>query len=219
MTISVYTGTTGSGKSLHAASEIRFQLNRPHPHPVIANFDINSSVVKRYDLFTYRPNEKLTAEWLKRYATDFWQAPDAPPFREDYITLVVDEAQLLYNSRLWTAKDRMSYISFLSQSRKYGYNVILIAQSAKMIDNQFRMLVDFEVNHRKLSSMGLIGDMLHILTFGRLFCRVTTNFQCNEHLGTSFYIGRKRDMALYDSYSTFDPTDTQRRANPEPEPA
>ena len=64
MTISVYTGTTGSGKSLHAASEIRFQLNRPHAHPVIANFDINPDVVKRYDLFTYRPNEKLTADWL-----------------------------------------------------------------------------------------------------------------------------------------------------------
>ena len=68
--------------------------------------------------------------------------------------IIIDEAQLIFNSRDWNGKngDRMQWIKFFSQHRKYGYNIILIAQFDRMIDRQIRSLVEYEVAHMKMSN-------------------------------------------------------------------
>lgn len=209
MSVVLYTGTPGSGKSLHAASDIRYCLNKPRGEnqPVIANFDVNTMEVKRPDAFLFVDNEDLTPDFLVSFADDFWTHIDRP-FSEDYILLVLDEVQILFNNRLWMSKgrsgrndSRLDWVEFLSQHRKYGYRIILIAQSAKMIDNQFRYLCDYEINHRKVSNMGITGSFVGALFGGKLFMRVKYLFQTNERLGMQLYVGRKRDMAMYDSYA------------------
>lgn len=203
--IEIYTGTPGSSKSLHAAHDIRISLNRPHPRPVIGNFQLAPDApVKRRDLYTYIRNADLTAEFLQDYATSFWTAPDAPSFREEYILLVLDEVQLCFNSRLWQDKSRMSFLEFLSQHRKYGYHIILIAQSAKMVDNQFRQLIEYEVNHRRMSSMGVLGGIVGLIFGNRVFCRVTSLFQTGDRLSAEWCVGLRRDMDMYDSRKTFE---------------
>ena len=204
MTIYLYSGTVGSSKSLHAANEIRFALNRPSQRPVIGNFELSPTApVRSRDNYTYLPNSELTAQSLIDYAEEYWTSRDF--FKEDYITLIIDEAQLLFNSRCWTQKDRMEFLEFFSQSRKYGYKVIFIAQSAKMIDNQFRMLVEYEINHRRVSSMGVIGWLLSLLFGGnKLFCWVEYLFQTNERLGASWYLAKRKDFAMYDSFKKFE---------------
>ena len=203
--IYLYSGTPGSGKSLFANNEIRFQLNRRTPRPVIANFELaKDAPIKHPDMFHYLPNSELTAEYLTDFATDFWNAPDAPEFREEYLLIVLDEVQLVANSRNWAKdKNRMELLEFLSQHRKYGYKIIMIAQAAKMIDNQFRMLIEYEVNHRRLQSMGLLGGIVSLFVGNRVFCRVTYLFQSQERLSSEFRIGLSKDMRMYDSRKTF----------------
>lgn len=205
MTIYVYSGTVGSGKSLHAASDIRYCLNRRYPIPVVANFELSEGApVRRPDLYTYVPNADLTADYLQDFACDWWECHD---FREDRILLVLDEVQLLFNARNWSDRNRMSFLQFMSQSRKYGYQVVLIAQNLQMIDNQFRMLCEFDINHRRVSSWPGIGWVLGALTGGRCFARVTyliQNGHSKERLGMRFWIPRKRDMRMYDSYKRFE---------------
>ena len=53
--IYLYSGTPGSGKSLHTARDIRDALG-PKRLPVIANFEINEKT-KGYKRFTYMPND------------------------------------------------------------------------------------------------------------------------------------------------------------------
>lgn len=197
--IYAYTGVPGSGKSLHAANDVRFALN--HGRPVVANFDLGPDApVKDRELFHYLPNESLTVDWLKEFSDSYW-ASSSVPFREDWLLLALDEVQILWNSRRWSDKGRMEWLEFFSQSRKYSYKIIMIAQSAKMIDNQFRMLIDTEVNHRKLSSMGGIGFLLSRPFRDRLFMRVSYLFQSGERLGSEWTIGHKADMQMYDSYA------------------
>ena len=98
----------------------------------------------------------------------------------------------------------MAYLEFLSQSRKYGYRIILIAQSAKMIDNQFRMLIDTEYNHRRVSSMGLAGSIAALPFRGRLFMCVRYTYQIHERLGMSLRVFNRRDAMMYDSYAKFE---------------
>lgn len=217
--IVIYTGVPGSSKSLHAAQVIRYTLNRPTPRPVIANFRLAPDAPLREgrrDYFIYRPNDELTPDYLCEFATKFWSA--APEmFHEDFLTLVVDEVQLLMNCRSWNRdKNRMDWLEFLSQHRKYGYLIILIAQSAKMVDNQFRMLIEIEINHRKVQSMGLLGRLLAAPFRGNLYLQVRTLFQTGERLGCDLAIGARRDFAMYDSYARFEQVASQDSSREKP---
>lgn len=203
MTIYLYSGTPGTGKSLHAANDVRFALNR-RMRPVIGNFEIDADAPVRHpENYRYVPNSELTPKLLTDFADAFWESLGWDEFREDYILLVLDECQLLFNSREWSAKDRLAWLEFFSQHRKYGYKVLFIAQSAKMVDNQFRMLIEYEVNHRKVSNMGIIGDILGLLTFNRLFCQVLYYFQMGERLGCTWYLALRADMRMYDTHKRF----------------
>ena len=206
MSIHIYTGTPGSGKSLHAASDIRYELTRKYPRPIIANFPLSKKAPvpkKNRSLYTYLPNAEMSAQTIIDMADEYWKT-SGRAFREDYITLVLDECQLLFNSRLWSAKDRMQYLSLMSQSRKYGIKVLLIAQATKMVDNQFRMLIEIEHNHRRVASFGPIGALLALPFLGRLFIVVRYLYQCTERLGMGVRIARKKDMSMYDSYARFE---------------
>lgn len=132
--IMLYSGTPGSGKSLHTARDIRDSLG-PKRRPVIANFDVNPGTRGYRERFIYKPNNDLTPDFLIKFATDYWKGRKV---KEDDILLVIDEAQLVFNSRTWQDKGasskRMDWIEFFSQHRHFGYKVVLIAQFDRMID-------------------------------------------------------------------------------------
>lgn len=197
--IYLYSGVPGSGKSAHAASDIRFALNRGRP--VLGNFELASDApVKSLDLFRYYPNSEISPELLMGFANEWWENH---PFHEGRLLLVLDEVQLIFNSRRWSDAKRLDWLEFFSQHRKAGFTVILIAQSAQMIDNQFRMLIEEEINHRRVASMGFFGFLASLLCFNRLFMQVSYLYQAKERLGMSFALLRNKDLAMYDSYKMF----------------
>ncbi len=202
--IMLYSGTPGSGKSLHTARDIRDALG-PKRRPVIANFDVNPATRGYRERFTYRPNSDLTPEVLMEFATDYWKGRQVT---EDAILLVIDEAQLVFNSRTWQDKGasskRMDWIEFFSQHRHFGYKVVLIAQFDRMIDRQIRSLVEIEVNHRKLANFGLKGLLLSLPFGGKLFCAVSYYYGLKEKVGTTWLLPRRAYFRLYDSYNRFE---------------
>ena len=223
--IVVYTGTPGSSKTLHAVHDIRYALTKPGgpDQPVIANFDINRDVpLRRMDAFHYFDNRKITPRMLTDFADDFW-ANGGARFQEDYLLLVLDECQLIFNARSWQDKgrgrgdSRLDWLEFLSQHRKYGYKIILITQSSKMIDNQFRMLIDLEVNHRAFKNFGFFGSLVDALPIGDWFFWVKTLYQTREPLGLRVYRRTRRDSVLYDSYARLEKVmDSPRLVEPKP---
>lgn len=204
MTLLAYTGIPGSGKSAHAARDVRYALDNPRwRKPVIANFDLAADApVRNRDLFTYVPNDDLTAGKIVDLADAFWDSGEVA-FCEDYITLVLDECAILFNARRWGERTRMGWLDFMSQSRKYGVKVVLISQSLMMIDNQFRMLIDVEHNHRRVSSMGVPGWLVSRAFRGNLFLDVKYVAQGHERLGSELFVPSAKDFAMYDSYARF----------------
>ena len=63
--ISLYSGTPGSGKSLHVAEVMRRWLHQ-YKAPVIANFDFKASACreKGWGSFLYVNNQQLTPDFL-----------------------------------------------------------------------------------------------------------------------------------------------------------
>ena len=111
---------------------------------------------------------------------------------------------LLFNSRDWRDSDRMAWIQFFSQHRKYGYSVILIAQFDKMIDRQFRALIEYEYIHRKVSNFGVVGWLLSLVFANKLHVCIQKYYPNNQKLGSSWFLARKRIFGMYDSYGDFD---------------
>lgn len=200
--ISLYVGTPGSGKSLHASRDIYWRLRRGKP--VFCNFPLDLAAVGLEDrdaLYHYRGNARLDPVELVDFSRDWF---DSRRVVEDDILLVIDEAQLIFNSRTWNDKMRMDWIQFFSQSRHFGYKVVLIAQSSEMIDKQFRALVEFVDEHRKVKYQGWFGRLLTLGGVLPLHVDIRTLFQSGIRDYADYFLARKRYMRIYDSYRLFD---------------
>lgn len=197
--ISLYSGTPGSGKSLHMASDILIWLKMKKKN-VVGNFAINEDSLKggffkkNVGSFTYIPNEKLTVNALVEYAEK-----NHVKGVEKQTLLCIDECQTFFNPREFNRSDRLDWNNFFSQHRKLGYEVILVTQTDRLIDRQIRALVEYEVKHRKVNNFKF-GKMSPV----PLFCAITYWYGVRERLGSQFFIYRKKLGDLYDSYKMFE---------------
>lgn len=202
--IYLYSGTPGSGKSLHVARDIRDAL-QIRKRPVVCNFDVNPKLRNYRSLFTYLPNCDMTPDWLYTFSRQHFAGR---PVREDSILLVIDEAQLVFNSRTWqdrgASQRRMDWVEFFSQHRHYGYKIVLIAQFDRMLDRQIRSLIEIEVNHRRLSNFGMKGLLLSLPFGGRLFAAVSYYYGLRERVGVTWLLPRRAYFRVYDSYNRFE---------------
>jgi hypothetical protein len=135
MTVSILYGQPGTGKTTAAtqkAIDYAVQGRR-----VYANYPIDFAPITR------RAKTNLSK-------ASCWVIPDRPT-REDLeqlkggeteeksALLIIDEAGMWLNTRAWSSdKSRMEVIDWLTQSRKRGFDVMLIAQHPNMLDKQVR---------------------------------------------------------------------------------
>ena len=200
--IFLYSGTPGSGKSLHQASDFWYGF-KYREELFITNYTLNYKLVgnKFKGGYLYLDNLNLTPENLRKIADNWWQDHK---FREGGIKLYVDEAQMLFNARSWDAKDRKGWNDFFQVHRHYGYDIYLIAQFDRMLDRQIRSLIEYEVIHRKVSNFGLKGKILSLVMGGNMFVAIKMWYPLKERVSSEFFRYRKKFSNLYDSYKRFD---------------
>lgn len=199
MTIYLYTGTPGSGKSIHQAIDIYYHVKMRRP--VIANFDINRSLFRDDRSFTLCENDELKPSFLEEYARDYWISR---PVKEGAIKLYIDECSLIFSARDWGQRDRRDWIRFFQLHRKLGYDVFLISQMDTMIDKNIRGLVEYEVKHRQLNKVGWVGALANVISFGHpVVCAVTYWYGQKMRLSAQWMLGRKKWFRLYDTYKIF----------------
>lgn len=185
MSLYVYSGVPGSGKTYHAVRDMRFCK-----YPVITNVNVcgmeNVAVL---------PLDEITPLLLMAYSRHFWGDDKVI---ENSLLLVIDEAQLLFNSRNWNDANRMDWLAFLSQHRKYGYRCVFIAQDIKMIDKQFRSLCEFDCQHTAASSISLFTRAFSLLGI-RFTCAKYYNFDSDILIFRDMYKISKRTFRYYNT--------------------
>ena len=200
--IELYSGTPGSGKSLHVAKIIRERL-RMYNCVIIGNFYVNQNTVKkRKGTYIYVDNSRLYPERLIKFAIRYARHKGRR-LKEDELYLFIDEAQLLFNSRDWQLIKTSGWVSFYSQHRKLGFYIGLIAQFDRMLDRQIRSLVENEIKHRKVSRAGLFGKLLGFPTGDNLFIYIKIWYPMKQKVYSEFFLGTKKVYDLYDSYGLF----------------
>lgn len=196
--IYLYSGTPGSGKSLHAASRILSMCRKKKR--VIANFEINLDVLGKYaDWFLYLPNELMTPQSLIHISDDEFYGRR---ILEGGLLLVLDECQLILNSREWQKNSAKGWVSFFTQHRKYGYDVILISQFDRMIDRQVRSLIEYEYQHRKISNIGGFWGFVLPIFMGRFHVMESWYPVKMKVGGGRVWYGRKT-FELYDTHKAW----------------
>lgn len=205
MAIWFFSGTPGSGKSLHVAKDIFNKLNAKDKKGVvtsrvIANFDVNRNLIQESSRskFYYFDNQFLDSpDYLIKFARKFHKKGV-----EAQTLVVLDECQLLFNCRSGfshTDKNRSKWIKFFTQHRKLGFNIILVSQMDRMIDKQIRGLIETEVKHRKVNNF----------KFGKffpfpLFVAIDYWYGVREKIGHEFFTYRQKYGDFYDSYVMFE---------------
>jgi hypothetical protein len=165
--IEVLQGTLGSGKS--AVATARALAHIRNGGVVAANFNLVdgwSNVLARRSLRNRFSPERMYKQSLSMYNRFFYvnsldaiRAIDVKGlsvdehkthgnYQEGQGLLILDECALVFNSRKW--EKNFEWITFFTQSRKLGWNVLLIAHTIDMIDSQIRPLCEFESRFRNL---------------------------------------------------------------------
>lgn len=200
--IQTYIGTIGSGKSYHALETIIEALNKGKY--VVSNFPLNFSegMKKRgyVDRFMYVPDEFLMGVEGVSFLYQLQKRMDFYAIAgEGTCLVVIDEAgnyfppedNSKYSTKLWKL--------FFTQSRKMGYDFLLICQDdLSQINKTIRKCVEYKVVHRKANSV----FPFKLLPF-TLFMYVTFWAQQKERLSSSASIYVKRFGALYDTSMMF----------------
>lgn len=153
MAMTLYSGFVGSGKSYHATAEaVAFAEAIKGNGWVVANFPIKPKKRRffkgRKTRWIFKDNFELSPGYLVNKSLEMgWDK------KENSCLLIFDEAAILFNARDWAKNnDRMEWVKFFTQSRKFGYDIIFISQDQRMLDRQIRNLCEYETTHRKLNN-------------------------------------------------------------------
>lgn len=171
MAINCIQGTPGSGKSAFAVSMLLDHLRRGGV--VAANFSLvdgwAETVAKRSFACRFLGKDHIES------AQDLWSrfkvvgslegvnqaSKELIPLAkgkiadqyEDHGLLVLDECQLVFNSRQW--QKNMEWIEFFSQHRKHKWSVLMVSHSVEMVDSQIRNFIEYDVRFRNLNKVKL----------------------------------------------------------------
>jgi zona occludens toxin (predicted ATPase) len=210
--VKFFSGTPGSGKSFHTAKLMlrTLRLKRNVITTVAIDMDIVSKNGRRKTGdYVYIPIGEINVPFLYKYAMEHHEKGN-----EGQTLLVIDECQILFDSRGFQKKDRMDWILFFSRHRHLGYDVILISQQDRMIDRQIRGMFEYEYKHRKVNNFG----PLWLIPW--TFFVVIQTWYGTKHLriGSEFLVYKKRIGRIYDSYTMFDDYIAEYAPSPSEEP-
>lgn len=199
MSITLVTGTPGSGKSLSCVYDLLFDLK--HGFPVITNFPVAPEKYfkkRRFPRCTYIPEEFFTVSSLISYARKYHK-----PRREHQTTIYLDEPDFL-NPRNFDKIKTQRWCTFFRLHRKIGFDVVICTQSDILIDKQIQKYIEFEKVCRKASHYKTLGWILGLLT-GGFFVSNTFWYgsRKREPLEHKFFLLHRRKAAVYDSFNLF----------------
>ena len=204
--IYLYSGTPGSGKSLHCASNIYNNLKYGN-YTFISNFPIclDKFKDKAKERFIYLDNADITPKRLQEISEEYFSthAIKNPRQAEGKLKLYIDEAQMLFNAREWQKVYDKGWTKFFSVHRHLGYDIVLISQYDRNLDRQIRALIEYEYIHRKIGNIGVGGKIFNALAGGGLFYCAKIWYPQKEKVGGEFFKFKRKYDGLYDTHALF----------------
>lgn len=217
--IHLYSGTPGSGKSLHVASTIRQWLRLKKR--VISTCDIDTRLCfmpkiiefvyeltrgkvflydkndSRANLFTFIDIHNITPKMLYEYAAKYHKEG-----KEKQTLVIFDECVSIFSPTVLTTTAWNEWERFFQYHRHIGFEVILIPQSSKLISRKVIEYCEFDIRHRAIKNSGFFGWVVSFLSGGLFsagtYWRGINKIQSKEWFRFHYYLGK-----MYNSYAMF----------------
>lgn len=159
-------GKRGSGKTLGAISLVEKYMKAGRTVATNINLYVDHLLPAYNNTRWYRVPDHPTAADLKLLPLGnpslMWVEgkPDpqmGPGFDEKKNgLLLLDEVATFLNAREWSGGGRQDFISWLAQSRKYGWDLCFLAQHWNMLDKQIReALIEIQGTVRRMDRMSV----------------------------------------------------------------
>lgn len=201
--IYVITGKPGSGKTFFTALDIRFWLREGYY--VLTNILLYPLTLKIFGKTIYSDLEFFKKKYY--YLNEDFEIEELLFFSknimglkviEGKIKLVLDEVLTLITRRQYLDQTiKKKFIRFLTQHRKYGYDIYLISQSIKDIDSIIRSLVDIHIKYM------YVHEVVPFVPKINLRLKYTKSISNNDFYDWTFlYLANYFGVAykLYESY-------------------
>lgn len=166
--IQFVTGVVGAGKTLHS---VRLGIEAMMTGRTIVT-NVKMYPDRIIETVARRFGRRIRPEQFRIFdpeVTPNWQGLIPWGDRSCPVLVILDETQLFYNARDWakTAEQSRSLLSFLTQSRKAGVDVLWITQEGENVDKQFRVLAEWELalistDHLPLGFLGKLPFRAYI---------------------------------------------------------
>lgn len=199
-------GVRGSGKSKIAVAEIQTYLNNNRRVATNLDIDISGLSPKTESIITRLPDHPRAVDFeALGYAYPELNPDDSSSYDENkFGIIVVDELLTSFNSRSWNDPDRLAVVSWMVQSRKYGWRLWLISQDVDAVDKQLRETLLQEIwacrSGRNFFSSPILGKLLNLFInpiikitapLGFHICNVYTGKRKDKiHLAQTFFFKR-----------------------------
>lgn len=225
--IELYTGTPGSGKSLHTAHEIRLYLLagkqvistcaidtdlcflNPFQMWYVNHFKKKPKNIKRdrrADNFFYIPIEEITPDYLYDHAAKYHV------YGKEHQTVVyLDECVAIFSPtalaedkkgiKKWNAWDTL-----FRKHRHIGFDLVLIPQQKNLIQRKVLSYCEFETRHYNRKNHGFLGWLFSMFVGGSLFSWSKCWRGVTAPLEQGFFTYKPIYGMMYNSYSMFDDT-------------
>ena len=222
--IQLFSGTPGSGKSLHAVHEIEKDLK--FGKNVISTMFVDTDLCfyncfqrfifnhfgrrpkkfkpdKRQKHYHFIDNLNLTPEYLYSFAARYHTEG-----REHQTVLYIDECVSLFsptvigdNPKLWN-----KWNDFFRVHRHLGYDIVLIPQSTKLISRKVVEYCEYEVRHYNKKYQGSFGFFFSLAVGGFFSYSTYWRGVKSKPLDSGFFRYRPIYGAMYNSYVMFGDT-------------
>jgi zona occludens toxin (predicted ATPase) len=193
MSVDLYTGTPGSGKSYAAAIKInQWLLKRRNVISTMA-FDVKRASrngKRRIGKYEYVFIRDLTPKQLVEFAE-----ANHREGKEGQTLIVIDECHILFNPREYMQNGRKEWLLFFAYHRHYGFDILLISQQVISIDKQIRGMIETEFRYRKINNRGM-WKMLPVTVFLVIEFWFVNKTKVSAH----FFRYRRSVARLYNSY-------------------
>lgn len=222
--IQLYSGTPGSGKSLHCAHDIRFNLRLGKR--VISTCAIDTKLCflnpfqefiynkfgklpkrkkpdKREKNFFYIDIKDITPDFLYEFAARFHE------FGKEHQTIVYfDECVAIFSPTVISDKkdEWNKWDDFFRKHRHLGFDCILIPQSTKLISRKVIEYCEYEVRHYNRKHQGFLGFIFSSFAGGLFSYSTYWRGIRGKPLDSGFYTYKPLYGQMYNSYSMFDST-------------
>lgn len=220
--IDLWTGTPGSGKSLHMAHQIRGDL-RWNKFVISTSaidtglcfmsgiserlFNISNGKIRRtkYDKrqnnFYYIDINDVSPEYLYEFAARHHK------FGVEHQTVVyLDECVAIFSPTVLTEKNWNAWDTFFRKHRHIGFDVVLIPQSPRLISRKIREYAEHETKHFNRKNHGMFGLLMSMICGGLFSYSVNWRGARDAPLSQGFFTYKPLYGQMYNSYCMFDET-------------